>query len=154
MNEENKQVDSIFKEEETFELYKAGGQPSIRRAKNTLLVIGILILLVPIIAVLRSDELPDLFAIVYVVFTSCLFIGLGIWANRSKPYAAIMTGLIAFIVYLTGAIVLRGINDGIDAAFKGLISGILFKSIAIYLLVKALPDARQMQQYYKRTSIR
>jgi len=75
MNKENKQVDSIFKEEEAFELYKAGGQPSIRRAKNTLLVIGALMLLVPIIAVLRSDESPDLYAIVYVVFTSCLFIG-------------------------------------------------------------------------------
>lgn len=165
MNEEDKKVpaerlgaplsESIFKaEDEWLELNKPGRQQSIRRAKNTLFVIGSLMLLVPIIAWLRFEELPALYAIVYIVAVSGLFIGLGILANRSKPYTAIMTGLIAFIVYLAGNIVLRGINEGIGGAFNTLISGILFKGIAIYLLAKALPDAQQMQLYYKRTLIR
>lgn len=154
MNKEHLQVDSIFKEDETFELYREGRQRRIRRAKNTLLAIGLLNLVVPVIAVLRLGEMPDLYTIVYVVFLSCFFIGLGIWANRSKPYTSIGIGLTAFIVYLAGTMVFQGINDGIAGAFKTLISGILFKGIAIYLLAKALPDAREIQEYYNRTLAR
>lgn len=144
--------ESIFKQEDELEeLHKIDWERSVRKAKNTLFVIGILILLSEVVSLFRSEEEIGVYIWIGIGIVSGTFITLGIFANRSKPYTAIRLGLIVFIAYLVGVAILHALAYGTEGIYKSLFSGILFKGIAIYMLGKALSDAKKLQRYYERS---
>lgn len=144
--------ESIFKEDaEWLELNKGDWERSVRRGKNTLFIIGILILLSEVISVARSGETLGWGTWLYIAVASGVFIVLGIFANRSKPYTVLLIGLFTFIAYIIGVVGLHAFVFGTSEIFRVLFSGILFKGLAIYMLVKALPGAKKLQHYYEKT---
>lgn len=161
MDEEDKKVptgrveaplsESIFKEDdEWLELNRSDWERSVRKGKNTLLVIGIVIFVSELFSIMRTEDAAGIYVWAYLVIVPGVFIALGILANRSKPYTALLWGLIAFIGYLVGLVILHTLAFGMEGIYKSLFSGILFKAIAIVMLVRSLSGARQLQDYYEK----
>lgn len=162
MNEEDKKVptggsveeslsESIFKEDdEWLELNRSDWERSVRRGKNTLFVIGIVIFFSELFSVLRSEDAAGIYVWAYLIIVPGVFIALGISANRSKPYTAMLWGLIAFIGYLIFLVILHTLAFGMEGIYQSLFRGVLFKAIAIVMLVRSLSGARQLQQYYEK----
>jgi hypothetical protein len=122
------------------ELEMQGYETGIRKARNTLFVTAGLLLLGEIIAasIYKYEWTPALIAVVAIEVGA--FVALGFW-TKTKPYAAVITGLILYLL-LWGAGVY--FSDG-EAAFKG----ILIKIIIIVYLVQALKPAKAWEDAKK-----
>ncbi|MES2777635.1 MAG: hypothetical protein V4722_25885 [Bacteroidota bacterium] len=128
--------DTIFKDGE-FSL--EGYDKSIRNARTALFVVAGMQLLFGIIigAMQGGDE--AIIVIVEAVVLAAIFFGLGMW-TKSKPYTAIVTGLVLFVG-------LHILNAVIDPASIG--QGIIMKVVIIVYLAKSINDAKEAQEMKK-----
>lgn len=118
-----------------------GYETGIKKARNALLATGALVFIGELISASTSGIEITPLLIGIALFEAGIFIALAFW-TKTKPYAAIITGLILFILMWVAAI---AINGG-----RGVYSGIVVKIIIIVYLVKALKDAKAWEDAKKR----
>jgi hypothetical protein len=112
----------------------------IRKARNALFVAAFLVLLGEIISFALSGlPFTPLVGVIIAVEVG-LFIGLAFW-TKTKPYTAIIIGIILMVAYWGLAIW----ANGTDAAYKG----VVVRVIIIVILVKALKPAKAWEDAKK-----
>ena len=121
-----------------------GHETGIKKARNALFIGGGLLLLGEIIAISTSGAEVTPLVIGIIAAEVGVFIGLAFW-TKTKPYAAIITGLILFILLWIAAIIVN--DDGGQSIYKG----ILVKAIIIYTLVSALKPAKEWENLKKNS---
>ena len=117
-----------------------GYESGIKKARTALFVTAALLLIGEVISVSMSglEWTPLLIGIVAIEVG--IFIALGFW-TKTKPYSAIIIGLIVFILYWILTIVV----NGPEAAIKG----IIVKIIIIVYLVQAIKPAKAWEDTKK-----
>lgn len=73
-----------------------------------------------------------------------IFVGLAMWTKK-KPYTAIITGLIVFIVFILLSVIIYGMSEGSLEVLKALFSGIIVKVIILVNLILPIKDAKELQ---------
>jgi hypothetical protein len=117
-----------------------GHETGIKKARNALFITAGLLLLGEIISAGSSGmELTPL-AIAIIVVEVGIFIALAFW-TKTKPYSAIIVGLIVFILLWVASIALIGV--------KAAYSGIIIRIIIIVNLVSALKHAKAWEDAKK-----
>lgn len=120
-----------------------GYETGIKKARNALFVTAALVLVGEIIVATSAGiELSPLLIGIIVIETG-IFIGLAFW-TKSKPYTAIITGLILFILMWVAAIVLN--DDGGQSIYRG----IIVKGLIIYFLASSIKPAKAWEDAKKR----
>jgi hypothetical protein len=117
-----------------------GYQSGIKKARNALFVTGGLIFLAEM---LQGSQLPGGMTPLIIgiaTFEAAIFVGLGFW-TRTKPYGAIIIGLILFVLMWIGGVIVMG--------GEAIYRGILVKAIIIYFLVAALKPAKAWEDAKK-----
>jgi hypothetical protein len=117
-----------------------GYESGIKKARTALFVTAALVLISELVTAGASGVPFTPLLIGIIVIEAGIFAGLALW-TKTKPYAAIITGLILFILMWVAAI---AVNGG-----KAVYGGILIKIIVIVYLVKALKDAKAWEQMKK-----
>ena len=117
-----------------------GYESGIRKARTALFVTAGLLLLGEVItaSVQQLEWTPLLIGIIAIEVG--IFVALGFW-TKTKPYTAILVGLILFILYWILAIAL----NGVEAAYKG----IIIKVVIIVYLVQSLKPAKAWEDMRK-----
>ena len=128
--------DTIFQSDE-FSL--EGYDKSIRNARTALFVVAGVQLLFGIIYGLAQGNEEAMPIMIVAIVIAAIFFGLGMW-TKSKPYTAILTGLILFIA-------LHILEAVVDPA--SIVRGIILKVLVIVYLGKSLKDAREAQEMKK-----
>ena len=132
---------------EIHQIHMEGNERSVRRARNALFWAGGLIFLAEMIAMFRTTGFdPVIFAIALV--EGGIFIGLAFWTKK-KPYTAILTGLIVFIVLIILSVVINGMAEGGVGIIKALFSGIIIRVIILVNLILPIKDAKELQESRK-----
>ena len=121
-----------------------GHETGIKKARNALFITAGLVLLGEVIAISTSGAEVTPLVIGIIAVEVGVFIGLAFW-TKTKPYAAIITGLILFILLWIAAIIVN--DDGGQSIYKG----ILVKAIIIYTLVSALKPAKEWENLKKNS---
>ena len=138
-----KQSESIPQQENLLEdMYDynsmEGYDKPVRNARIILFVIAVL-QLIPIFTLPDGlSELARWIAIGIQVFLAGVFVALGFWTKR-KPYTAIITALCVF----TGIILLEAVLSGPLTLVKGW----LIKAVVYGLLITALRNAKEVQEW-------
>ena len=122
------------------DLERRGYETGIKKARTALFVTAALLLLGEILTASMSGIEWTPLMVVIVAIEVGVFVALGFW-TRTKPYAAIVTGLILFILYWIAVIVI----GGTEAAFKG----VIVKIIIIVYLVQAINPAKAWEDTKK-----
>lgn len=118
-----------------------GYETGIKKARTALFVTAALILAGELItASMQNIPLTPLL-IGIAVFEAAIFVGLAFW-TKTKPYTAIILGLIIFIGFWVLAILTSG--------FRGAIGGIIVRVIIISYLVSSLKHAKAWEEAKKR----
>lgn len=127
--------DNVKKKEMT------GHEAGIKKARNALFATAALFLIGEIISASVSglEWTPMLIGVVAI--EAGIFIALGLW-TKTKPYTAIIVGLVIFILFWVLAIATVGI--------RGAYSGIVVKVIIISFLVSALKPAKAWEDLKKQ----
>lgn len=117
-----------------------GYETGIKKARTALFVTAGLLLLSEIITASVSgiEWTPLLIAIVVVEVG--IFVALGFW-TKTRPYAAIMLGLVIFILYWLAGIIL------VDSS--AIYKGIIFKIVIIIYLAQAIKPAKEWEETKK-----
>ncbi|MBL7745822.1 MAG: hypothetical protein JNM19_00220 [Chitinophagaceae bacterium] len=110
-----------------------GYETGIKKARTALFVTAGLLLLGEILTASMSGIEWTPLMIGIVVIEVGIFIALGFW-TKTKPYSAIITGLVLFILYWIAGIAI----NGFEAAYKG----IFVKIIIIVYLAQAIKPAK------------
>lgn len=119
-----------------------GYETGIKKARNALFVTAALVLIAEIISVSAAGlGFPPL-AILIIAVEVGIFIGLAFW-TKTKPYTAIIVGLIVFILLWILAIVIAS-NAG-----KPIYSGIIFRIVVISILIGSLKSAKAWEELKK-----
>lgn len=121
-----------------------GHETGIKKARNALFITAGLVLLGEVISMSMTDVEITPLVIGIIAVEVGVFVGLAFW-TKTKPYAAIITGLILFILLWVAAAVVN--DDGGQSIYKG----IIVKAIIIYTLVSALKPAKEWENL-KRNS--
>jgi len=117
-----------------------GYQTGIKKARNALFVTAALLLVGEIISAASSGlEITPLLIGIVVVEVGA-FIGLALW-TKTKPFTAIITGLILFVLLWVAAIV----YVSPDAAYKG----IVIRIVIIVNLITAIKPAKAWEDAKK-----
>ncbi len=74
-----------------------------------------------------------------------IFVALGFF-TKSKPYTAIILGLIAFVLIIGFSATIYGLREGSAGVVKALFGGIIVKILIFISLVRPLKDAKELQQ--------
>jgi hypothetical protein len=113
-----------------------GYETGIKKARTALFVTAVLLLIGEVLSVSMAglEWTPLMIGIVAVEVG--IFVALAFW-TKTKPYTAIVVGLIVFILYWIAGIAL----NGPEAAVKG----IIVKVIIIVNLVQAIKPAKAWQ---------
>ena len=117
-----------------------GYETGIRKARNALFVTAALVFIGELVSAGASGIGITPLLIVIALVEAGIFVGLGFW-TKTKPYSAIVVGLVLFILMWVAAI---AINGG-----KGVYSGIIVKIIIITYLVNALKHAKAWEDLKK-----
>ena len=117
-----------------------GYETGIKKARTALFVTAGLLLLGEIISGSAIDFAFTPLMIGIIVFEVGIFIALALW-TKTKPYTAIVTGLIVFILLWGASIALLG--------GKAVYSGIIVKVIIIVNLISALKPAKAWEDAKK-----
>jgi hypothetical protein len=119
------------------QLEMQGHESGIKKARTALFVTAALLFAGELISAAISEvQLTPLFWVI-ILIQSGVFVALGFWTKK-KPYAAIVIGLVFFILIWVLAIALSG--------FQGAIGGIVVKIIIIVYLVKAIGPAKAWEE--------
>jgi hypothetical protein len=118
-----------------------GYETGIKKARNALYVTAALVFIGEIAgaAIQHIPITPLLIGIA--LAESAVFVGLALW-TKTKPYSAIVTGLIVFILMWVATLIL---SEGLS---KG--SGLIVRIIIIVTLVQALKPAKAWEDAKKR----
>ena len=117
-----------------------GYEAGIKKARTALFLTAALVLIGELITIGQSGAGFSPLVIAIVVLEVGVFVGLGFW-TRTKPFSAIITGLILFILMWIAVIAMNG--------GRAIYSGIIVKVIIIAMLVNAIKDARAWEQMKK-----
>lgn len=121
-------------------LQMEGYETGIRKARNALFVTAAIFFIAEMITAGTSGIGFTPLVIVIALVESGIFVALGFW-TKTKPYTAIIVGLILFILQWVLAIVVVGGR----AAY----GGIIIKIIIIVYLVNALKQAKAWEELKK-----
>ena len=117
-----------------------GHENGIKKARNALFITaGVLLVGEIVFASLQNVQLTPL-AIGIIAVEVGTFIALGFW-TKSKPYTAIIVGIIFFLLLWVFAIIVTGI----EAAYRGIILRIIILSV----LISALKSAKAWESLKK-----
>ncbi len=148
--QQNNPVPEPPKENEIADYYEGvkqlemqGYETGIKKARNALFVTAALVLLGEVIAASSAGVELSPLLIGIIVIEVGVFIGLALW-TKSKPYTAIITGLILFVLMWVAAIVVN------DDGGKSIYRGIIVKGLIIYFLASALKPAKAWEDAKKR----
>ena len=128
--------ETIFKDDE-FSL--EGYDKSIKNARLALFAVAGLQLIFGTIIGVSQDSDTAIYTVIISIIVAAIFIGLGLW-TKSKPYTAIVTGLIVFV----SLHLIEAIFD--SSTIK---NGIIMKIVVIVYLVKSINDAKEAQEMKK-----
>jgi uncharacterized membrane protein YoaK (UPF0700 family) len=117
-----------------------GFETGIKKARTALFVTAALVFISELVAAGTSEIGITPLLIGIALFEAGVFVALALW-TKTKPYSAIMVGLILFILMWVAAIF---INGG-----KAVYSGIIVKIVVITYLAKALKDAKAWEETKK-----
>ena len=117
-----------------------GLQNGIKKARTALYVTAALIFISELVSVSMSGTTITAIVIGIALVEAGIFVGLAQW-TKTKPYTAIITGLIVFIGIWIFAIATIGT--------RAIYGGIIFRAIVIYYLVSALKPAKAWEDMKK-----
>ncbi len=123
-------------------------QRSVKKARNALYVVAVLVFLGEMIAMFRSEEGFNSLTLIIAILEAGIFVALALWTKR-KPHTAIVTGITAYIGLILLAVAYNGYVEGAGAAITAGVSGIIVKIAILVTLFKALSDAKAIQNYKK-----
>ena len=146
---QNQQISNDDEKNEITEYYEGvkqlemqGYESGIKNARTALFVTAALLFAGELISAAIS-EIPFTFLFwIIILIQSGVFVALGFW-TKTKPYAAIITGLVFFILIWGLAIALSG--------FKGALGGVIVKVIIIVYLAKAIGPAKAWEDSKRNT---
>ena len=117
----------------------------VRKARNALFATGALLFIGEMITMARmyGEMVPELLAISLV--EAGIFVALALWTKK-RPYTAIITGLILFILIAVVLPIGITINEDAETITKAVFGGIFIKIIILVYLIKALNDAKEIQK--------
>lgn len=141
--------DSIADQIEQLKRQKLSGNwVAVGKARRILFWIAVLLFIDEMMAMQQRYREFDTGMFMIVLLETSVFIALGIWTKR-KPYTAVLTGLIIFVV-----MIIVSIYNGAEAAPRGTlqlsISSVLIRLIIFVTLIKAVNDARELQNANRR----
>jgi hypothetical protein len=121
-----------------------GYELGVKKARNALFWAGGLIFAGEMIQMFRLGYGfdPAMFGIA--VLEAAVFVALGLW-TRKKPYTAVLTGLVVFLLFIILAALVEFNDWGAEGFFKSLFRGIIVKVVILAALIKAISDARSLQ---------
>jgi uncharacterized membrane protein YoaK (UPF0700 family) len=123
------------------EMEMQGYESGIKNARTALYVTAALVFIGEIIsASIQGLELTALLIIIAIAEAG-VFIGLALW-TKTKPFTAIITGLIVFILMWVAAIIFSG--------GQAVYSGIIVRVIILVNLIKAIKPAKAWEDAKKR----
>ena len=114
----------------------------IKKARNALYVTAGLLLVGELITANATGLTLTPLAIAIIAFEVGIFVALALW-TKTKPYAAIVTGLILFIALWIISIIIAA-NAGLPVY-----SGVVVKIIIISFLISALKPAKAWEEAKK-----
>lgn len=124
------------------QLEMEGYQNGIKKARNALFITAALYLVWEIIGLTQlGGQIPPL-VIVFVAVEVGSFVGLALW-TKSRPYTAIIIGIILFVLLWVAAIVLVG--------GKAIYGGIIVRIIILVNLISALKSAKAWEDLKKNS---
>jgi hypothetical protein len=117
-----------------------GYEAGIKKARNALYVTALLILIGELISASAMGIALTPMLIGVALFESGIFVALALW-TKTKPYTAIIVGLIVFILMWVISIAVLG--------GKAAYSGIIVRIVIISYLVSALKPAKAWEETKK-----
>jgi hypothetical protein len=127
------------------QIHLEGYELRVKKARNALFWAAGLILLGEIIGYARSGAEVEPIGISIIAVIVGTFIGLALW-TKTKPYTAIVSGLIAFILYILLIAIINGYVEGALGVLKGLFGGFIVKILIFVALIRPLSDAKELQK--------
>lgn len=118
----------------------AGYEMGIKKARTALFVTAALIFAGELITVSMAGLPISSTVLVIALVEAGIFVGLALW-TKTKPYTAIITGLIIFVGLWVLAIIIAGA--------MGAVGGIVVRIIIIFYLAGALKHAKAWEQAKK-----
>lgn len=119
-----------------------GYETGIKKARNALFVTAALVLIGEVISIAAAGVGFPPLAIAIIAVEVGIFVGLAFW-TKTKPYTAIIVGLIVFILLWIISIVIA------SRAGLPIYSGILVRIIIVIILVRALKSAKAWEDLKK-----
>ena len=127
------------------QIHMEGYELGVKKARNALFWAAGLILLGEVITYARSGLDIEPIGVSFIVIVVGTFIGLALWTKK-KPYTAIVSGIIAFTLYILLVAVLNGYVEGAMGVIKGLFGGFVVKILIFVALIRPLSDAKELQR--------
>lgn len=117
-----------------------GYETGIKKARTALFVTAGLLLLGEILTASMTGVEWTPLMIGIVAIEVGIFVALALW-TKTKPYSAIITGLVLFILYWIASIAI----NGAEAAYKG----VIIKIVIIVYLAQAIKPAKAWEETKK-----
>lgn len=130
------------------EIEMQGYERTVQKARNALFWAAGLFFVGEMIDMARHQTSFDLIWFFTAVIEAGIFIALAFW-TKSKPYSAVLSGLIYFILLIILGTVASALEGGSEGVFRALFSGIIVKVIIIVNLIRPLNDAKALQEAKK-----
>lgn len=125
----------------------SGNWVSVGKARRIMFWIAVLIFINEMMAMHAHFREFDIATFMIILIETGIFIALGIWTKK-KPYTAVLTGLIIFVVMIIVSIY-QDVEMGPQSLAKSLVGGVLIRMIIFVTLIKAVNDARELQSTNK-----
>lgn len=125
-----------------------GYERAVRKARKALFWAGGLYFIWEMIDMGRTEDSLNLIWFVIAIIEAGIFIALAFW-TKSKPYTAVLIGLIYFIGLIVLSVIGMAVLEGSLGVLKALFSGIIVRVIIIVNLILPLKDAKALQEAKK-----
>lgn len=145
MEQQEKENDLIFGQlDEIRQIEMEGYEHGVRRARNMLFFIAGFSIFSEIVFAVFITHYISIYVLCIVFLISLLLIMLG-FLTKIKPRIALVSGIILYVVFALTSIAFNTIFDGAFGALASLFSGLVIKLIVVIVLIRAIPDARKLQ---------
>ncbi len=131
--------------EELRQIELEGYELAVKKARNALFWTAGLIFFWEMFAIWKDTGSFDPFVLAFASGVAAIFIGLALWTKK-KPYTALITGIIVFVLYIALVVVVNGMAEGIKGVLAGLFSGIIVKILIFINLFRPIKDAKLLQE--------